>query len=302
MMQLTTVILSAILLAALPAAASEDDAANLTYTVYAAESAWLGLTTDERIKIPLYKLKQTTVTNATTGVAETVMVPGAVVAVLNVTDNATSVRGHVSDGGGGMFVHTMEIRFDEPMEADNATFDHLTLSLELHTNSNNSKWELASMSVNYKATLSGEGASGAELVIEQTDPIDVAPRRGYFLNAVELVCTKGYTICSPTWLCWTCNEQDLLPKVPKGAEEGYMAGVVIPGMKLQPFLANQTREFAYYNWDCDPLISIPVWEGLLLGLFLLVIVYMASAYITGIGGPTGWDDPTKPTISVPVHD
>ena len=55
-MKLTTVILSAFLTAAFPPAASED-AANLTYTVYAAESAWLGLTTDERIKIPIYKVK-----------------------------------------------------------------------------------------------------------------------------------------------------------------------------------------------------------------------------------------------------
>ena len=78
----------------------------------------------------------------------------------------------------------------QSMDADNATFERLTLSLEMHTNSNNSKWELASMTVNYKATLSGEGASTLEQVIEQTDPIDVAPRRGYFLNAVELVCTK----------------------------------------------------------------------------------------------------------------
>ena len=60
--------------------------------------------------------------------------------------------------------------------------------------------------------------------------------------------------------------------------------------------------FAYYNWDCDPLIPIPVWEGLLLGLFAAVVIYMAAAYITGIGTPTGWDDPTKPTISVPVTD
>ena len=50
-MRLTLVILSAVV----ALAASED--ANLTYTVYAAESAWLGLTTDERIKIPIYKVK-----------------------------------------------------------------------------------------------------------------------------------------------------------------------------------------------------------------------------------------------------
>ena len=45
-----------ILSAVLALAASED--ANLTYTVYAAESAWLGLTTDERIKIPIYKVQK----------------------------------------------------------------------------------------------------------------------------------------------------------------------------------------------------------------------------------------------------
>ena len=52
-MRLTLVILSAFV----TLAASED--ANLTYTVYAAESAWLGLTTDERIKIPIYKVQYT---------------------------------------------------------------------------------------------------------------------------------------------------------------------------------------------------------------------------------------------------
>ena len=81
------------------------------------------------------------------------------------------------------------------MEGDNTTFDHLTLSLEMYTNSNNSNWELASMTVNYKATIPGEGASTLEQVIEQTDPIDVAPRRGYFNYAVQLVCSK-------VRLCW----------------------------------------------------------------------------------------------------
>ena len=50
-MKLTLMILSAVV----ALSASED--ANLTYTVYAAESAWLGLTTDERIKIPIYKVE-----------------------------------------------------------------------------------------------------------------------------------------------------------------------------------------------------------------------------------------------------
>ena len=59
------------------------------------------------------QLKESTVTNQTTGATETVTVAGDVVAVLNVTANATSVSGQVSDAGGGKFVHTMEIKFEE---------------------------------------------------------------------------------------------------------------------------------------------------------------------------------------------
>ena len=72
------------------------------------------------------------------------------------------------------------------MEADNATFERLSLSLEMRTNSNDSKWELAAMTVDWRADL----ASGLKNIVEQTDEIDVMPRRGYFSNAVQTVCTK----------------------------------------------------------------------------------------------------------------
>ena len=54
-MRLTGVILSAVLAASCPYLVAAEDA-NLTYTVYAAESAWLGLTTDDRMKIQLYQV------------------------------------------------------------------------------------------------------------------------------------------------------------------------------------------------------------------------------------------------------
>ena len=69
------------------------------------------------------------------------------------------------------------------MESNNGTFDQLTLSLELQTNTNKSEWELAAMTIKYKI-------DSAE---EQTDDVDVAPRRGYFLNAIEAVCAKVCT-------------------------------------------------------------------------------------------------------------
>ena len=73
------------------------------------------------------------------------------------------------------------------MEADNATFERLALSLEMRTNPNDSKWEVAAMTVDWRADLSG---SGLKNIVEQTDEIDVMPRRGYFSNAVQTVCTK----------------------------------------------------------------------------------------------------------------
>ena len=66
---------------------------------------------------------------------------------------------------------------------------------------------------------------------------------------------QGYTICSSRSLCWTCSEHNFLPKVLNVTEKkppsanitahwtARMAGVIIPGMKLQPFLPNQTREY-----------------------------------------------------------
>ena len=89
-----------------------------------------------------------------------------------------------------VYVHFPTSR--QSMEADNATFERLALSLEMHTNSNDSKWELAAMTVSWRADLSGGlgDPNDLEKVIEQTDEIDVMPRRGYFSNAVQTVCTK----------------------------------------------------------------------------------------------------------------
>ena len=118
------------------------EGANMSHNVYRAESAWLGLTTDERINIQLYEvlfslhisvafissflynrsltcspslIMQLKKFNITTNTNETktVTVMGNVTAALNLPDIATSVRGNVSDAGNGTFVHTLEIKFDK---------------------------------------------------------------------------------------------------------------------------------------------------------------------------------------------
>ncbi len=188
----------------------------------------------------------------------------------------------------------------------NVTADHLTLTLVMETNTNTSKWELTAMTADYSASLEGGGA------ITQKDPILVAPKSGYTDDDANAVCANGYRICSPTTLCWTCDEQNLLPDVPTQTEAKYMAGVIMPGMKLQPFLksndtkaddgANSTNAFAMYNWDCDPVISIGTWMGLLLSLLFVSIVSWGISYLGNAHTPTKFDDPNGPPISVPIGD
>ena len=77
------------------------------------------------------------------------------------------------------------------MKGINVTFKHLTLKMELLTNTTKGEWELANMTVKYKTNSSEE----------QTDAINVAPHRGYSLNQTEAVCAKvgtatvGYCYC-----------------------------------------------------------------------------------------------------------
>jgi len=65
----------------------------------------------------------------------------------------------------------------------------------------------------------------------------VAPRPGYTSNPADKVCLTGYSTCAPINTCWTCREYQLKPNVTGLTEGDLAAGIVIPGMKLQPFPA-----------------------------------------------------------------
>ena len=39
------------------------------------------------------------------------------------------------------------------------------------------------------------------------------PMTGYTSNPADAVCARGYAICAPKNLCWTCYDQTLNPKV-----------------------------------------------------------------------------------------
>ena len=52
------------------------------------------------------------------------------------------------------------------------------------------------------------------------------------------------------------------------------------------------------NWDCDPLIPLSVWVGLLVTLLLVSILAWAIKMLTDLQTPNKWDDPKKPGIHV----
>ena len=53
-----------------------------------------------------------------------------------------------------------------------------------------------------------------------------------------------------------------------------------------------------YNWDCDPLLPLPVWVGLLVTLLLASILIWAIQMLAALQCPNKWDDPKKPGIQV----
>ena len=53
------------------------------------------------------------------------------------------------------------------------------------------------------------------------------------------------------------------------------------------------------NWDCDPLIPLSVWIGLLVTLLLVSILAWGLQMLADLQTPNKWDDPKKPGIHVP---
>ncbi len=103
--------------------------------------------------------------------------------------------------------------------------------------------------------MSAEGtlSSGAFSV---NNSVVVQPRNGYTSNLEDRVCGRGYTICAPADLCWTCSVMDLPPMVASGKggdAPAMLAGIMIPGMKLQPFyIQNGTQTAAEGNKTAKP--------------------------------------------------
>jgi len=159
-------------------------------------------------------------------------------------------------------------------------------------------WNLTSAGV----TLTGKIGGSSSLTA------DLTPRFSYTGKAGDTACTTGYGTCAPVGLCWACSNQTLAPNLltlePDSVTPDKLTlQWIMPGLSLEPEWgdkANVSRKHFKFSapWDCDPLLPLPVWVGLLISLFLASILLWAIQMLTALQTPNKWDDPKKPGIQV----
>jgi len=174
----------------------------------------------------------------------------------------------------------------------------VTLDLTVKYNQSHIKgyWEWTSLKID--GTIGGLSISP-----DGNGDMNVTPRPGYTTkNKNDINCQRDNTICAPVGLSWTCDDEKFQSK---GNLNKNVVIINFPGLQLQPFFARngstQALRFGA-NWDCDPLLSVPLWTGLLVGLGLLMAFYWAVGMISSVNTPDKFDDPKGKQISVPTAD
>jgi len=156
-------------------------------------------------------------------------------------------------------------------------------------------WEWAKLTV--EGTVSGKTVSPTS-----NGKINVHPKgQGFTQNQIyDISCERDYTTCAPLTLSWTCDDQ----KMSSEDNSDNPIRITFPGLQLQPFFNNQNSTAAKFGavWSCDPLLSIPIWTGLLIGLGLLLGFLWAIGMIASVNTPDKFDDPKGKQISVPQQD
>ena len=57
-----------------------------------------------------------------------------------------------------------------------------------------------------------------------------------------------------------------------------------------------------YEWDCDPIIPLSVWVGVLLPIVLIKFIYWAVDMLINIHTPNQFDDPRGKPLTVPTTE
>lgn len=173
----------------------------------------------------------------------------------------------------------------------------ITLDLTLKHNSSRiyGYWEWSDLTI--EGTVKGTPISASG-----NGHMEIHPKgTGFTHKDVDINCERDYTNCAPLQLSWACDNEKLLSQ----GKPSNLVGITFPGLQLQPFYNNGTTgqpiRFGF-KWNCDPLLSIPVWTGLLIGIGLLLGFLWAIGMIASVNTPDKFDDPKGKQISVPQQD
>jgi len=143
-------------------------------------------------------------------------------------------------------------------------------------------------------TLTGKIGDKTELTA------DLTPKFSYTGKAGDTACTTDYGTCAPVRLSWSCSNQTLAPTdLAAVGDDQWTLQWIMPGLMLEPEWGDKANFTGFSApWDCDPLLPLPVWVGILISLFLASILLWAIQMLTALQTPNKWDDPKKPGIQV----
>merc|ERR1712141_941667 len=212
----------------------------------------------------------------------------------NITTSTGTSIGNGTDGTSFNLV----IKNNHPIKGTNQSNGSLTSSevtFDIYYHKNIGYWILT----NLKGTLKDSTSFNID------ENLDVYSKPGYTKSLADLSCQRGYATCAPKSICWTCSDQTIKPKNADSIQGDYFGQLKLSGIKLQPMIGNDTRapgsQFGY-EWDCDPIIPLSVWVGILLAIVLIMFISWAVDMLVNLHTPNRFDDPRGKPLTVPTTD
>jgi len=196
---------------------------------------------------------------------------------------------------------TLDISYDKEIagDSDGAKLTKAQLKFDIKFDQHTGYWTLKALTANYKGSLD----ASTQFDIKD-EALDVTSNPGATSKVADQICGRGHLTCAPKNLCWACDAQIFKDKNSGGQTQ--TSRLTMPGARLQPvFSGNGTLNTSFkfgYEWDCDPLIPLAVWVGLLLTLVLATFLYWATDMLVSLQTPNRFDDPRGKPLNVPTSD
>jgi len=189
----------------------------------------------------------------------------------------------------------LDIKFKGEIKGDDtAKLTQADLKFEITNDVSSGYWTLKALTGTYVGSIDDK----TPININKVYDVDSNP--GVTSSQADNIFGRGHLTGAPKNLCWFCDKQ-----VFKGKDTS--SRLTMPGARLQPVLtggnSSTTSLFRFgYEWDCDPLIPLSVWVGILLTLTLATFLYWAIDMLTSLQTPNRFDDPRGKPLNVPTSD